>query len=80
MAIVLGIIGIAISFGMVVYREQIGNLLGEPEWTMKIGGIYNLVIILALLIFFWSIAYMTGTLGVLFAPIISFFSLGKAVQ
>ncbi len=79
MSIVFGIIGCIASFCMVYYREQIGNMFGDPEWAQKVGGIYNVMVILAVLGFFWSVAVMTGTTGVLFAPLISFFSLGKAV-
>ena len=35
----------------------------------KIGGVYMVVIIGALFAFFWSVAYMTGTLDVLFGPL-----------
>lgn len=72
MQIILGIIGIVASVLIVVYREGIGDSLGEPEWAAKAGGIYNVVIILAVIIFFWSLAYMTGTLGFLFSPILKF--------
>jgi hypothetical protein len=48
-------------------------MLGEPAWATKVGGIYNVIIIIAALIFFWSIAYITGTQDVLFAPIINLF-------
>ena len=42
MEYVLAIGGIIASFFMVKYREYVGDCLGEPEWSTKIGGIYNL--------------------------------------
>lgn len=57
---------------MMKYRERIGELVGEAEWMRKVGGVYNLIIIVALLIFFWSIAELTGTTDVLFRPLLFF--------
>lgn len=72
MQIFLGIIGIVLAILMVKYREVVGDMLGEPEWSVKIGGIYNLVIIIAALIFFWSIAAITGTQEIFFGPLLFF--------
>jgi len=69
----LGIIGIGFGFVLLKYREQIGDMLGDPPWASKIGGIYNLLIIVGIIIFFWSLAYMTGTEQILFAPLFSMF-------
>lgn len=68
MRFVLGIIGIGFSYLLVRYREQIGSALGEPEWATKVGGIFNVVILLGVVLFFLSIAYMVGTFDVLFPP------------
>jgi hypothetical protein len=70
-SIFIGLIGIVCSFFLVKYREQIGNMLGEPEWATKVGGIYNVVLIVAIFFFFWSLATMTGTSAILFAPIVN---------
>ena len=80
MHVILGIIGVILSFSMIRYRENVGDMLGEPELASKVGGIYNVVVIIAVFFFFWSVAYMTGTTAVLFKPLINFFSLGKAVR
>ncbi len=69
-SIFIGLIGIVCSFFLVKYREQVGNMIGEPEWATKVGGIYNVVLIVAIFFFFWSLATMTGTSAILFAPII----------
>ena len=71
MQIILGLIGIVCSVLLIVYRERVGDMLGEPDWAMKIGGIYNLVVIIGVLLFFWSIAYMTNTQDIFFAPLLN---------
>ncbi len=71
MRIVLGLIGIGVSFLLIKYRERVGELFGDPEWAQKIGGIYNVVILCGAFGFFWSISYMTNTLDVFFAPLLS---------
>jgi uncharacterized membrane protein YdcZ (DUF606 family) len=77
MQIFLGIVGLIMSFVIVKKRESLGDMFGEPEWATKIGGIYNVMIIVAALLFFWSLSAITDTQKVLFAPIYSFFSFGK---
>ena len=64
--IAIGLIG---PFVMIKYRETIGDLFGEADWMRKVGGVYNIVLIVALIIFFWTIAELTGTTSVLFAPL-----------
>lgn len=71
--IIMGIVGIAFSFVLLKYREQVGDMLGEPAWATKVGGIYNIVILCGVIIFFWSIAYVTGTEQILFAPLFAIF-------
>ncbi len=73
MHIILGLIGIVFAAVLIKFREQVGAMLGEPTWAEKIGGIYNVIIIIGVFIFFWSIAYMTNTQDVLFAPIMNLF-------
>lgn len=77
MNIILGIIGIIISFFFLVKRETIGDMIGEAEWMQHIGGVYNFIIVIGVLIFFWGLAMVTGTIGLLFAPIVWFFTLGR---
>ena len=80
MTVFLGIIGIIASFFIIKQREYLGDFFGDPEWAYRIGGIYNVMIIVAVLIFFWGLAAVTGTMDVLFSPIYSFFSFGKSNQ
>lgn len=72
MGYILPIIGIIGSFFMIKYREQIGGMMGEAQWMTKIGGVYNVVILVAIFIFFWSLASLTGTTDLLFRPILWF--------
>lgn len=64
--IATGLIG---PFAMIYYREAIGDMIGEADWMRKVGGVYIVVIIVALLIFFWTLAELTGTTSILFAPL-----------
>jgi hypothetical protein len=73
MNITLGIIFIAFGFLLIKYREPIGDTLGEPAWSQKVGGMYNVMIILGIALFFWGLATMVGTTDILFAPITGLF-------
>lgn len=77
MRIILGIIGIIFASVLVKFREQVGEMLGEPEWAEKIGGIYNLVVLIAVAMYFWSISYMTNTQDIFFAPLMYILPFGK---
>lgn len=67
-----------IAVGMIKYRERIGDFLGEAEWMRYVGGVYNLVMIVAVFLFFWAIASLTGTQEIFFFPI--YMLLGGAFQ
>jgi hypothetical protein len=73
MRIFLSLVGIVFSFVIIKYRERVGDMLGEPAWAAKVGGIYNVLIIVGLLFFFWSLASLTNTTEILFAPIFAIF-------
>jgi hypothetical protein len=66
---ILTIGGMVGSFALIYYREMVGNMIGEAEWMRRIGGVYNVVIIIALVLFFWCLAEITGTTDFLFAPL-----------
>jgi uncharacterized membrane protein len=65
---VFPIIGIILSVAMLKYRERLGDFMGEAEWMRYVGGVYTFVIILALFVFLWSLAVLTGTTTILFEP------------
>ena len=62
----LSLLGIVASFFLLKYRERVGDMIGEADWMRKVGGIYMIIIFVAIFIFFWSVAELTGTTGVLF--------------
>lgn len=68
MRYILSILGIIGSFYMLVYRQKIGDMIGEAEWMRKVGGIYAIVIFLAFFLFFWCIAEITGTQSMFVKP------------
>lgn len=73
MKYIFAIIGIGFAFLLMKYRESIGDSIGDQEWMKYVGGIYNLVVIIGVLIFFWSLATLTGTEDIFLAPIIWIF-------
>ncbi len=72
MRIILGILGILFGAVLIKFREQVGDMFGQPSWADKVGGIYNVIVIIGILIFFWSISYMTNTQDIFFAPLFYF--------
>lgn len=77
MRILLGLIGIVLSFLLIVYRVQINHFMGGIEWAERKfgpGGSYTVLVIVALLLFFFSLMYMTDSFGVIFGALpVSFF-------
>ncbi|OGJ54860.1 hypothetical protein A3D11_00840 [Candidatus Peribacteria bacterium RIFCSPHIGHO2_02_FULL_49_16] len=69
MRYILPIIGMVFSFLLMKYRERIGDVIGEAEWMRKIGGVYYVIVYAALLIFFWSLAELTGTTDIFLKPL-----------
>lgn len=70
MRYLVSIFGIIASLYLLKYREKVGDMIGEADWMNKVGGIYNLVIIFALFLFFWSIAVLTGTQEIFLKPLL----------
>jgi hypothetical protein len=73
MNILFGIFGVIGSVVMLKYREKLGDIMGDPDWMRYVGGVYNFIVLLAIFLFFWSIAVMTGTTSVLFKPLLLLF-------
>lgn len=63
------LLGIAASFVLLKYRERVGEMFGEADWMRHVGGIYGIVIIVAIFIFFWSVATLTGTMDIFLIPL-----------
>ena len=72
MKYIFAILGIVLSFYIIKYREYIGSSIGEMEWMRKIGGIYTIIVLVGILIFFWSVATLTSTTDMFLAPILFF--------
>ncbi len=77
MTYVLAIIALIGSFFLIKYREQVGDMLGDADWMRFFGGVYNFVFICGVLLFFWGIATLTGTTGILFRPILWMFPVSR---
>lgn len=77
MRILLGLIGIVLSFLLIVYRVQINHFMGGIEWAERKfgpGGSYTVLVIVALLLFFFSLMYMTNSFEVIFGVLpVNFF-------
>jgi hypothetical protein len=70
---VLIFIGLVAPFFLIVYREFIGDMLGEASWMRPLGGVYTCIVLLAIILFFWALAEATGTTNVLFHPVVDLF-------
>ena len=68
-----GIIGIIFGILLIIYRERVGDFFGQPDWATKVGGIYNVIIFIGVLMFFWGLATMTNSTELLFAPLFAIF-------
>ncbi|TSC79127.1 MAG: hypothetical protein G01um101425_764 [Candidatus Peregrinibacteria bacterium Gr01-1014_25] len=69
MRYILSIIGMIGSFYLIKFREPLGDMIGETEVMRKLGGVYTVIVIIACVIFFWSLAELTNTTHLLFAPL-----------
>lgn len=66
MSYFLSIVGFILAFFLLKYRQRIGDEIGEADWMLKVGGVYNVIIIVAIFIFFWSFTAITGTSDMFF--------------
>lgn len=73
MGTVFAVLGLGLSFAMIKFRESIGNSIGEADWMRKVGGVYNVIVMCAVAMFFWSISYLTGTQDIFLAPVLKLF-------
>jgi len=72
MRIVLGLIGIVLSFLLVIYREPIVRFIGHIQWAeekLGAGGTYNLMILIGIFCFVFSLMYMTNSFDLIFGGI-----------
>lgn len=69
MNILLGLIGMVMGIAIIRFREFVGDLFGDAAWTRYVGGPYNMAIIIGVILFFFSLAKMTGTTDFFLAPL-----------
>jgi len=69
----LGLLGVICSFMVLKYRRALGDMIGDADWMAKIGGVFNIVIIIGVLAFFWSLAVMFNFTDMIIAPIVGIF-------
>ena len=79
MKYILCTVGIVASFYLLKYRERVGDMIGDAEWMRYVGGVYGLVTLTALILFFWSIAELTNTTEILFSPLLMILPAGRQV-
>jgi len=68
MVIFLGFLGLFSSILLIIYRERAAESLGSGEWMEYFGGVYNVIVLGAIFLFFFSVAALTGTLGFFLTP------------
>jgi uncharacterized membrane protein YdcZ (DUF606 family) len=69
MSTFLGLVGVIGSILLVKYRERVAEMIGSGEWMEYVGGVYNVIIIVAVFLFFFSVATLTGTLDFFLTPV-----------
>ena len=69
MKYILCTIGIVGSFFLIIYREAVGDMIGEADWMRNVGGVHLVVVFAAIIIFFLSLAELTGTTFILLRPL-----------
>lgn len=69
MNVLLGTLGLFLSLMMLVRRERVADVIGSAEWMEYVGGVYNFVTIMGIILFFASVAVLTGTIDLFLAPL-----------
>ena len=81
MSIFLGFIAIGFGAVLIYFREACADMVGEPAWAGKVGGMQIVLVIVGILMCFWGLATMTGTSDILFSPMTRFLpGLGKPAE
>ena len=75
-----GILAIIGAFFLIRYRERVVATTGKFAWAEKYlgtGGTYRVMVILAVIFFFWGVATITGTTDFLLSPLRLIFPSGQ---
>jgi hypothetical protein len=63
-------IGYVTAYCLIKFRQKIGDGIGgDQSWMESIGGIYNFLMILGVILFFWCTVELTGTARIFFFPL-----------
>ena len=68
MQIIGGLIGVILSFLLIIYRVRVKHFIGNINWAeqhLGPGGTFTLLLLIGLFGFFISLMIMTGTLDLL---------------
>lgn len=77
METIFSLLGIAFSYLIIKNRESLANIFGDAPWMRYVGGPFAFVVIIGILIFFWSITTLTGTDDIFLYPIIYVITFGQ---
>ena len=69
MNVIYGLLGLGFSYLLVKYRRYIGDAMGNMQWTKWVGGIYNVIVIVAVIVAIFSLLFMFGLEESLFGGI-----------
>ena len=46
----IGFLGLAVAIVFIRYRRIVGDMVGNAQWMLKVGGVHNIIIIVAILL------------------------------
>lgn len=72
MRIFLGLIGITLSFLLLIYRTPVKHFLGEFRWAeekLGPGGTYTILVLAAIFGFIFSLMYITNSFDLIFGGV-----------
>jgi hypothetical protein len=71
----IGFLGLIVAIIFIRYRRIVGDMFGNAQWMLRIGGIHNIVIIVAILLTLWSLLMIFHLEEVFFIPLLAPFKL-----
>tara|TARA_Y100000310_G_scaffold115120_1_gene113655 strand:+ start:1249 stop:1494 length:246 start_codon:yes stop_codon:yes gene_type:complete len=71
----IGFLGLIVAIIFIRYRRIVGDMFGNAQWMLKVGGIHNIVIIVAILLTLWSLLMIFHLEEVFFIPLLAPFKL-----
>ncbi len=65
----LGLLGLALAIVMIRFRRIVGDMCGNAQWMLKVGGIHNIVIIAAIILVMFSLLMIFHLEDAFFMPL-----------